>query len=86
VLVRARAIENTLYMLACGLIGPQSCGSSMIVDPMGVAVARAGEVEQLLVGEISAERVSEVRRLNPSLENRRIEIGGVAPVREAAPA
>jgi deaminated glutathione amidase len=86
VLTRARAIENTVYMLACGLNGPQSCGSSMIVDPMGVPVARAGEIEQLLIGEISAERVAQVRRVNPSLENRRIEIGGVAPVREGAPA
>jgi deaminated glutathione amidase len=77
VLVRARAIENTVYVLACGLIGPRSCGSSMVVDPMGVAVARAGEVEQLLLGEVSGERVEGVRRVNPSLVNRRIDIGRV---------
>jgi deaminated glutathione amidase len=84
VLARARAIESTAYVLACGLIGPQSCGSSMIVDPMGVPIARAGELEQLLLGEISTERVDGVRRVNPSLANRRIEIAGVTRSLEGA--
>ena len=75
VLVRARAIENTVYLLACGQAGPGRCGASMLVDPMGVAVARATEIEQLVVGELSCGRLAEVRKLNPSLRNRMIAVG-----------
>ncbi len=75
VLVRARAIENTAWVAACGAVGPRYCGGSMVVDPMGVTVARAGEAEQLVVADISRERLEQVRRLNPSLRNRRIPIG-----------
>lgn len=72
ILVRARAIENTVYVLAADQVGPDCCGSSMVVDPMGVPLARGGETPQLVLGEVSADRVAEVRRTNPSLENRRL--------------
>ncbi|MBO0702516.1 MAG: hydrolase, partial [Candidatus Dormibacteraeota bacterium] len=72
ILVRARAIENTVYVLAADQVGQDCCGASMIVDPMGVPLARGGETPQLVFGEISADRVREVRRMNPSLENRRL--------------
>lgn len=75
VLVRARAIENTVYVLACAQAGSGRCGASMLVDPMGVAIARAGEVEQLIVGDLSGDRLAEVRKVNPSLRNRRIAVG-----------
>lgn len=77
VLVRARAIENTVYVLASGLSGRQSCGSSMLVDPMGIAVAQTGDGPALVVGEIDPARVAEVRGVNPSLANRRLAVGGV---------
>jgi predicted amidohydrolase len=74
VLVRARAIENTVYLAAAGLTGQPYAGSSMLVDPMGVPVARAGEAETLLVGQVDPERVRAVRRTNPSLENARADV------------
>ena len=74
VLVRARAIENTVYMAAAGLAGRPHTGCSMLVDPMGVPVVRAGEAEALVVGEIDLQRIQAVRRLNPSLENARPEV------------
>src|SRR5207302_8520882 len=43
VLVRARAIESTVYVAAAGLAAPRFTGSSLLADPMGVAVVRAGE-------------------------------------------
>ncbi len=72
ILVRARAIENTVYVLAADQVGQDCCGLSMIVDPMGVPLARGGESPELVQGEVLAERVQEVRRMNPSLENRRL--------------
>jgi len=46
----------------------------MLVDPMGVPVVRAGEVEALVVGEVDLQRIQAVRRVNPSLEHTRAEI------------
>lgn len=83
VLVRARAIENTVYVLAADAIGPESAGSSMVVDPMGVIVARAGETEALVVAEVLPERIEAARRENPSLRNRRF---GVRASEVSAPA
>lgn len=72
ILVRARAIENTVYVLAADQVGQDCCGASMIVDPMGVPLARGGEAPELVLGDITAERMREVRLMNPSLENRRL--------------
>lgn len=74
VLVRARAIENTVYVAATGMAGRQYSASSMLVDPMGVTAARAGEAEAVVVGEVDPERVRVVRRSNPSLENVRPDL------------
>jgi predicted amidohydrolase len=69
-LLRARAIENTCYVLAAGQCGRTYIGCSMAVDPMGVVVAALGEQSGLAVADISADRVAAVRRTNPSLLNR----------------
>jgi predicted amidohydrolase len=74
VLARARAIENTVYVAAAGLTGRPFSGSSMLVDPMGVAIARAGEEEGLLIGEVDRRRIAAVRRTNPSLANVRPDV------------
>ncbi|HXM54133.1 MAG TPA: carbon-nitrogen hydrolase family protein [Candidatus Dormibacteraeota bacterium] len=74
VLVRARAIESTVYVAAAGMAAPLGAGSSMLVDPMGVAVVRAGEGESLLAGDAEPERLRAVRRANPSLENARPDV------------
>jgi predicted amidohydrolase len=73
-LVRARAIENTAYVLACDQTGPVSAGQSMIVDPMGTVLACAGEAPGVAVAPVSAERVETVRAANPSLANRRFAV------------
>ncbi|MBJ7598835.1 MAG: hydrolase [Candidatus Nephthysia bennettiae] len=74
ILVRARAIENTLYVAAAGQVGKGYSGSSMLVDPMGVAVASAGETEQLIIGEVERERVEAVRRKLPSRDHVRPDV------------
>ena len=74
-LVRARAIENTVYFAACGQTGPHCTGQSMIIDPMGVIAASAGEAGgALATAVIDTERVAAVRKANPSLTNRRFQI------------
>jgi predicted amidohydrolase len=71
VLVTARALENTCYIVAVGECGPRNIGASMVVDPLGVAVARAGEVPTLLFADLDPARIAHARSVLPVLANRR---------------
>jgi deaminated glutathione amidase len=73
-LVRARAIENTCYLLASAQTGPRCTAQSVIVDPMGTVVAGAGEQSGFALAAIGADRVNQVRGVNPSLANRRFRV------------
>lgn len=73
-LISARAIENTVYMVACDQVGINGMGESVVVDPMGVVVASAGEVETLLFAEIDTERIVNVRKKLPAYKDRRPEL------------
>lgn len=74
-LLRARAIENTIYVAGSSQSGPRRIGASMIVDPMGVVIAALGEQDRgLAVAMISTERVEETRLVNPSLQNRKFTV------------
>jgi predicted amidohydrolase len=70
-LLRARAIENTTYVLGAGQCGSQYIGASMVVDPMGVVIAGSGSDEGVISAEIDHRVVDASRRRNPSLANRR---------------
>src|SRR6185436_19273687 len=74
-LLRARAIENTTYVLAAGQCGSQYIGASMVVDPMGVVIAGSGPDEGVANARIERRLVDEARRRNPSLANRRTRTG-----------
>ena len=71
-LLRARAIENTVYVLGAAQCPPTYTGHSAVVDPMGVVVAAAGEAPRLVLGDVDPARVADARARNPSLANRRI--------------
>jgi predicted amidohydrolase len=71
VLTTARALENTCYLIAVGECGPRNIGNSMIIDPLGVVIARAAEEPALIFAELDAHRVASVRQRLPVLINRR---------------
>lgn len=71
-LVRARAIENTVWVVAAGQPGPRYTGHSLVVSPEGDIVAEAGVGEETLYAEIDTELVAKARATNPSLANRRL--------------
>ena len=75
-LLIARAIENTVYVLAADHAPPIGVGNSMIVDPMGVELATIGETTDVAVAWLDPERLASVRGTNPALALRRF---GVAP-------
>jgi len=70
-LVRARAIENTAYVLAAGQPGPRYTGHSMVVDPLGDVLMEAGERPGIVTATLDPELLVRARRTNPSLANRR---------------
>ena len=71
---RARAIENTCYLLAAAQPPPAYCGRSLVLDPMGVEIAGLGETDGVATVEISSERVGSVRAALPVLLQRRYEV------------
>ena len=75
VLIRARAIENQVFMVAAGQVGQDSegkwCyGRSMIVDPWGVVLATAPDRETVIAANLEMEQLEKVRRQVPSVANR----------------
>ncbi|MGB7086387.1 MAG: carbon-nitrogen hydrolase family protein, partial [Phormidesmis sp.] len=75
VLLQARAIENTAYMVAPAQTGfhnarRQSHGHAMIIDPWGITLADAGEAVGMAIAEIHPSRLEQVRRQMPSLQHR----------------
>lgn len=79
-LLRARAIENTAYVVGVGQPGPRYSGHSMVVDPLGDVLVEAGEAPDLVTAVITRERLDAARRDNPSLANRRLNCD---PARDA---
>lgn len=74
-LIRARAIENTVYVLAADQCAPTGAGNSAIIDPMGIALAQVGEIAGLGIADVSQERLDAVRTTNPALALRRYKVG-----------
>jgi predicted amidohydrolase len=76
ILLRARAIENQVFVIAPGqgrMPGPErdSYGNSMIVDPWGEVLARAGgEGACFVAADLDLARQDEIRAKLPSLANR----------------
>ncbi len=75
VLIRARAIENQVFMVAAGQVGQDSDGKwcygrSMIVDPWGVVLTTAPDRETIISANIELEQLEKVRKQVPSVANR----------------
>jgi predicted amidohydrolase len=75
VLLRARAIENQVFVIAPNQFGEapphySSFGRSMIVDPWGVVLATAPDEECFISADLDLEAQDRVRESLPSLANR----------------
>jgi deaminated glutathione amidase len=75
VLLRARAIENQVFLVAPGQIGEapphyHSYGRSMILDPWGVVLATAPDEECFVAADLDFALQDRIRATLPSLANR----------------
>jgi predicted amidohydrolase len=84
-LVRARAIENTIWVAAVGQVpdpaerqttAPTGVGRSMLVDPMGVVRLDLGPDVRIAAGEVDTTETASVRAVLPSLAGRRDDVLG----------
>ena len=75
VLLRARAIENQLYIAAAAQVGETlpgkpAYGRSLIVDPWGLVLAQAPDEETVISAELELAHLRDIRTKLPSLANR----------------
>ncbi|WP_104084154.1 carbon-nitrogen hydrolase family protein [Cryobacterium sp. Y11] len=73
-LLTARALENTIFVAAADHTPPIGVGTSMIIDPMGIALASLGEAADVAVAYLAPARVRAVRAINPALALRRFAV------------
>lgn len=73
-LVKARAMENTVYVLTSNQIGNVFTGISAASDPLGNIITRASEEEEMITLEIRKDRIENVRKILPLMEQRRPDL------------
>ena len=79
-LARARAVDNQVWVAMCsparveGAEGYTPWGESLVVDPSGVVVAKAGCGEEVVTWECTPERMREVREGVPVTVQRRFGV------------
>ncbi|NBQ18148.1 MAG: carbon-nitrogen hydrolase family protein [Synechococcaceae bacterium WB5_2A_257] len=76
ILLQARAIENTAYLLAPAQTGlhygrRQSHGHALVIDPWGTVLADAGVSQGVAVAPVDPSHLQRVRGQMPSLRHRR---------------
>lgn len=73
-LLAARALDTTCYLVASGECGSRNIGQSRIVDPLGVTLAGATYQPQLIIADVRREHLLNVRQQLPVLKNRRFAL------------
>ena len=76
VLLRARAIESSVFIVATGQTGQhedgrRTYGHSLVIDPWGTVLLDAGDAPGLYFADLPLERLAEVRGKIPVLRHRK---------------
>lgn len=74
IMVKARAIENGVYLIAPNQVGNIYCGHSMVIDPFGSTLVDMGNREGIEIIDIDCSRIDTIRRTLPLLMNRRTDV------------
>jgi len=79
-LLRARAVENQLFVIGCNGCGAEEKitwgGASAIISPMGSVLAEAGPGEQSILGVLNEREMGEFRKTIPCFDDRVPEVYG----------
>ncbi|GBR14909.1 MULTISPECIES: deaminated glutathione amidase [Asaia] len=79
IMLAARALENTCFVLGAGECGPQNIGNSMIIDPLGVVIAARGATPGLVFETLDPASLQKARQTLPVLQNRRFAAPVLSP-------
>jgi len=75
--LRTAAMQNGVYIAMCNRVGMEGnadfCGESIVVDPYGAIIFKAGYMEGLFVVDIDLSEIENSRRQRPYLSLRRPE-------------
>jgi predicted amidohydrolase len=74
IMVRARAIENGVYVIAPNQVGNIYCGHSMAIDPFGVTILDMKNRQGIEFIDIDTAKIDATRRTLPLLMNRRTDV------------
>ena len=74
IMVKARAIENGVYVIAPNQVSNIYCGHSMVIDPFGSTLVDMGNREGIEILDIDSSRIDTIRRTLPLLMNRRTDV------------
>jgi len=74
IMLKSRAIENGVYVIAPNQLGNIYCGHSMVIEPFGATLIDLGNREGMEILDIDNSRIDTVRRTLPLLENRRTDV------------
>lgn len=85
-LIRSRAIENQFYVVAASPARDLDAsyvayGHSLIVDPWGEVLSRAGAGEEIIFADLEAKRLEDVRGQMPVFGNRRTDLYSIKKVK-----
>jgi len=72
--LKARAVENGIYVIAPDQIGNIYTGRSMVVDPFGTVLLDMGNKEGMEVVELDKSEIEKIRGKLPLLRNRRTDV------------
>jgi len=78
-ILACRAIENQVYVAAVNRVGQdnslQFCGASRLLDPYGIVLGSASEIDEtLFTGEVSKARISDIRDRLKIYQDRREDL------------
>lgn len=78
ILLRARAVENQMFTVLCNSCGEFNKtvfgGNSLVSDPYGNIVLKAGEKEEIITADIDLDIIKNIRKTIPVFDDRRPEL------------
>lgn len=74
-LLKARAIENQIFVIGCNGVGlgneVKFCGHSCVLNPWGEILKEADETETIILADLNMNEINEVRKRIPVFVDRR---------------